>query len=67
MVFRNSGALDREVISLFSVFIGMLRPIVGVAVGSAGNSKLVCRVTKQGVELRGVLVTLAIYFGGQRK
>lgn len=39
----------------------MLRPIVGVAVGSAGTLKL-CHITEQ-----DELVTLAIYFVYQRK
>jgi hypothetical protein len=50
--------LDREVISLFLVFIEMLRPIVGVAVGSAGTLKAVCHIMEQ-----DELVTL----GYQRK
>jgi hypothetical protein len=61
--FGIRGPLDREVISLFSVLKGMLRPIVGVAVGRAGNPNAVCPITEQDDEL----VTLGIYFGDQRE
>jgi len=56
--FGIQEALDREVMSLFSVVIGMLRPIVGVAVGSAGTLRAVCNVTEQDDKHWVVILTI---------